>query len=64
MKTMHTVQGTIDNATNITEAISMLTSKYKGCTKLSIERYVVSEYNDIPHYGYGFTLEYKEEELC
>ena len=61
MNTLHTVQGTIDNATNITEAISMLTSKYKGCTKLSIEYKGVLYPSR--HSGYEFTLEYKEESL-
>ena len=61
MNTTHTVQGTIDNAMNITEAISMLTSKYKGCTKLHIERIEVKGNTRYPsrqpEYIYEYALE-------
>ena len=63
----HTVQGTIDNATNITEAISMLTSKYKGCTKLTIEDTSIIYGSKVAKGNkglYEFTLGYKEESLC
>ena len=57
----HTIQGTIDNAMNITEAISMLTSVYKGCIKLNIECVVSPMYPHGSKTSYVFTLEYKEE---
>jgi len=66
----HTVQGSIDTAVNITEAISMLTSKYKGTTKLNIELKEITTTKPRPPMVdyvtkrfYEFTLEYKEESL-
>lgn len=67
MNTTHTVQGTIDNAMNITETISMLISKYKRVYGLTIvykedteitngeiiNSYVTKKY-------YAFTLMYNE----
>lgn len=70
MTTLHTIQGTIDNATNITEAISMLTSVYKETTKLSIEykevtttKPVLFAIEYVTKGFYEFTLEYKEDNL-
>lgn len=55
------VQGTIDNATNITEAISMLTSRYRSTSKLTIEGKEVRFSDGSMKFAFEFTLEYEEE---